>query len=194
MHNNMRHHRTYWTQWQETNQKAPVEPFQKIVEAVNLSRESICSRYEGRSGERNRKPLECLELHQPRHYILPQLPHKNHDITEVSLTTRYDHLKLSSSRSKSLAGQHIAARPPRSWTRSLATEVDLENLGRSINAIDQELQGAVQETKSIESRTSSLIQRVVPHIDSRTQATQNLSNDGTAQMYRIHKRQRRSPV
>ena len=89
-------------------------------------------------------------------------------------------------------GRRIPGAAARTPFRTLATETDLEPTERSINAIDQELKGAVQETKSIESRTASLTGRMVPQIDVRTQTTQTFLEDGTKELLPIHRYQRES--
>ena len=72
----------------------------------------------------------------------------------------------------------------------MASEVDLDSVARSIDAIDQELKGALQETKSIETRVQSVMPREIPQIDPFTHTTQKLLEDGTSEAYDIHIQQR----
>ena len=87
-----------------------------------------------------------------------------------------------------MPGRQLTSVPARTWTRSLATEVDLESIARSIDSIDHELQGALQQTKSIESQVQNDTYKLVPQIDSRTHVSRNLKKDGTAKFYESHRR------
>lgn len=81
------------------------------------------------------------------------------------------------------AGRRFAAPPLRSWTRSLATEVDLED-------VESSLDNSLRQTQSLESQIQEKTIQVVPQIDARTHASQNLVTDGTPQTYREHRRRR----
>ena len=84
-------------------------------------------------------------------------------------------------------GCRIATTPARSWTRRLATEVDVES-------IESSLDNALKETKSIESEIQKHTDRLVPQIDNETHASVNLREDGTAQGYNMLQRHSTSPL
>ncbi|KAL2052571.1 hypothetical protein ABVK25_007131 [Lepraria finkii] len=73
-------------------------------------------------------------------------------------------------------GRRIAIAPARSWTRALATEVD-------IASIESSPSNSLRDTKSIESQVQNETVKVVPQIGGRTQSTQNLLEDNTAAKY-----------
>lgn len=85
---------------------------------------------------------------------------------------------------KNLPGRRIATTPPKPWTRSLATEVDLED-------VESSLDNSLRETRSIESQIQEKSIQIVPQIDARTHATQNLVDDGTDEAYEQHLERRR---
>ena len=74
------------------------------------------------------------------------------------------------------SGRRIAIAPARSWTRALATEVD-------IASIESSPSNSLRDTKSIESQVQNETVKVVPQIGGRTQSTQNLLEDNTAAKY-----------
>ena len=84
-------------------------------------------------------------------------------------------------------GRQIATTPVRSWTRSLATEVDIDTLQSSPESIEASLENSLLETKSIESEIEKDSAQVVPHIDSHSHTAQDLLADGTAQQFKHHK-------
>lgn len=87
----------------------------------------------------------------------------------------------------SILGRRIATIPARSWTRSLATEVDIDTLQSSTNAIEASLDNSLRETKSIESEVEKETVQYVPQIDSRSHTARNLLMDGTAERYSHHR-------
>ena len=86
-----------------------------------------------------------------------------------------------------IIGRRVKIAPTRSWTRSLATEVDIDTLQSTTDSIEASLDNSLRETKSIESEIEGETVQYVPQIDSRTQAAQNLLKDGTAQRYNSHR-------
>ena len=112
-----------------------------------------------------------------------------------------------------IVGRRVAGPPPRSWSRSLATEVDIDDLQsttdsvdasldnslrdtKSIDSevnvdtlqsttesIDASLDNSLQETKSIESEVEKQTVQYVPQIDSRSHIAQNLLKDGTGEKW-----------
>lgn len=88
------------------------------------------------------------------------------------------------------SGRRLVTTPTKSWTRSLATQIDLESVERSINSIESSLEHSLRETKSIESDVQNDAATVVPQINNHTHSTQNLLKDGTAQAYQHFRRQR----
>lgn len=84
-------------------------------------------------------------------------------------------------------GRRTATTPARSWTRCLATEVD-------IKSIESSLDNALKETKSIESEIQKHTDKLVPQIDNETHASVNLREDGTAQGYNKLQRHSTSPL
>ena len=84
-------------------------------------------------------------------------------------------------------GRQIATTPVRSWTRSPATEVDIDTLQSSTESIEASLENSLLETKSIESEIEKDTGQYVPHIDSRSHTAQDLLADGTDQRFKHHK-------
>lgn len=87
----------------------------------------------------------------------------------------------------SIAGRRIATTPTRSWTRSLATEVDVDTLQSSTDSIEASLENSLRETKSLESEVEKETVQYVPQIDNRSHAAQNLLEDGTAKRLEHHR-------
>ena len=84
-------------------------------------------------------------------------------------------------------GRYVGNIPTRSWTRSLATEVDVDTLQSATDSIEASLDNSLRETKSIESEVENETVQYVPQIDSRTHAAKNLLKDGTVQRYNHHR-------
>ena len=82
-----------------------------------------------------------------------------------------------------MVGRRIATAPAKSWTRPLATEVDVDSIENSVD-------NSLRETKSIESQIQKETVKLVPQIDARTHSTLNLLNDGTAERYAQHRHTR----
>lgn len=83
----------------------------------------------------------------------------------------------------------ISLTKPQTWKRPLATEVDLESRQQFTDAIDQEVKGAALETKSIDSQMQDLDNGD----DFYTRSRQALLQDGTAEAYKMRRRNRQSP-
>ena len=95
----------------------------------------------------------------------------------------------------SIAGRRIATTTTRSWTRSLATEVDVDTLQSSTDSIEASLENSLRETKSLESEVEKETVQYVPQIDNRSHAAQNLLEDGTAkglEHHRFHQKRTKS--
>ena len=86
-----------------------------------------------------------------------------------------------------IIGRRVTIAPTRSWTRSLATEVDIDTIQSSTDSIEASLDNALRETKSIESQVEDETVQYVPQIDSRTHTARNLRKDGTAHRYYQHR-------
>lgn len=87
-------------------------------------------------------------------------------------------------------GRRIAIPFSRSWTRPLATEVDIA----SIESIESSLDNSLRETKSIEQEIEYKTGESVPQIDSSTHSTHQLAQYGSPQEYNKHRKQRRSTI
>ena len=86
-----------------------------------------------------------------------------------------------------IVGWRVATIPTRSWTRFLATEVDIDTLKSSTDSIEASLDNSLRETKSIESELEKETIQYVPQIDSRSHIAQNLLEDGTAERFDRHR-------
>lgn len=80
-------------------------------------------------------------------------------------------------------GRRIATTPTRSWTRSLATEVDIES-------IESSLDNSLRETKSIEQEVQYRTEELVPQIDDQTHSTHILPDYGTPKEYEKYRKHR----
>ena len=85
-----------------------------------------------------------------------------------------------------IIGRRVTIGPTRSWTRSLATEADIDTIQSTTDSIEASLDNSLRETKSIESEIEDETVQYVPQIDSRTHTAQNLRKDGTAKRYSQH--------
>ena len=83
-------------------------------------------------------------------------------------------------------GRRVAINTTRPWTRSLATEVDINSSPAAVDSIEASLDNSLRETKSIESQVEDETVQYVPQIDNRSHAAQNLLKDGTAEKYEHH--------
>lgn len=86
-----------------------------------------------------------------------------------------------------ILGRWIGNSPTTSWTRSLATEVDIDTLPSSTDSIEAAFEDSLRETESIESDVEKGTVQYVPQIDNRFHAAQDLLEDGTAERYRHHR-------
>lgn len=112
------------------------------------------------------------------------LLHINNDIKKSVHTAWYVEVSLIAYLiADFIVGRRIATKPTRSWTRSLATEVDIDTLPSSTDSIEASLENSLRETKSIESQIENETVQYVPQIDNRSHAAQNLLEDGTAERF-----------
>ena len=120
--------------------------------------------------------------------MIEVLLHVNNDIEESVHTARFVLIRSNGCSVADLSiGRQIATTPVRSWTRSLATEVDIDTLQSSTESIEASLQNSLLETKSIESEIEKDTVQYVPHIDGQSHTAQDLLADGTAQQFKRQK-------
>ena len=63
----------------------------------------------------------------------------------------------------------------------------------SIDAIDQELKGALKQTKSIEAEVQDSTYKIIPQINPQTLMSEQLLKDGTQKAYQEQRRSRMLP-